>query len=332
MPRSWHLYDFSGYKGLKLEDTPYEEPQAGEVRLRVQAFALDWGDMNLMEDNYSFSLPQFPARVGIEAAGVIDAIGPNVTELQVGDSVATLPYFYHGRGASTESLVIDARYVTHSPAGLTPVEASSIWMQYLTAYYPIAEITPLGRGDFALVTAATSTAGSAALEIGKSRGVTMIGTTRNGASADYLHQMGADHVIVQGQDDVAGALANITGGKGVGLVFDAVGGDLITQYGPSLGRNARIYFYGLLGGSSPVLPIVNMFQSNATFHPYSVFNYVEDPSTLRKGIEFVKRALADGSIRPRVDRVFEMEDFIAAWDYLSSPRSSHGKVVVRTGL
>lgn len=332
MPRSWSLYEFSGYRGLKLENTPLEEPQLGEVRIRVEAFALNWGDMNLMEDNYSFSLPPLPARVGIEAAGIIDAVGPGVTELNVGDSVATLPYFYHGRGASTESLVIEARYVTQSPAGLTPVEASSVWMQYLTAYYPIAEVTPLIRGDFALITAATSTAGSAALEIGRARGVTMIGTTRNRASVDYLKEMGANHVIVQGQDDVAAELARITGAKGVGLVLDAVGGDLIAQYGPSLGKGARIFFYGMLGGTPPALPLTNMFKSNATFQAYSVFHYVEDTTSLLKGVNFVMRALNDGIIRPRVDRIFEMEDFLAAWDYLSAPRSSHGKVVVRTGL
>src|ERR1700722_16761166 len=111
MPRAWRIHDYSGYQSLKLEDEPLEQPGAGEIRLRVEAFALNWGDMDLMKDNYSFSFPKFPARVGIEAAGVIDAIGPAVDGFALGERVSTLPYFYYDRGASAESMLIDVRYV-----------------------------------------------------------------------------------------------------------------------------------------------------------------------------------------------------------------------------
>jgi NADPH2:quinone reductase len=332
MPRAWQLQDLSGYSSLRLDDVAQNEPADGEVRIRVQAFALNWGDMDLMQGNYTFSFPKLPACVGIEASGVIDAVGPGVTGHAVGDFVSTLPYFYYGRGASTESLIIDARFVVKAPQSLSAAEAASIWMQYLTAYYPIAEITPMGDGDFALVTAATSTAGAAMLEIGRTRGVTMIGTTRNPESAEYLREMGADHVIVTGRDDVAEELHRITGGRGVDLVFDCVAGELLTQYGSSLARNARIFFYGLLGGVSPELPLFEMLAKNAVFHPYSVFNYVEDADFLARGLAYVYAEIDAGRIRPRIDRVFAMEDYVRAWDYLSAPRQTHGKVVIETGL
>ncbi len=332
MPRTWRIHDYSGYRGLKLETVPEEHPGAGEVRLRVEAFALNWGDMDLMKDNYSFSFPRFPARVGIEAAGVIDAVGPGVADYAVGERVSTLPYFYYDRGASTDSLVIDKRYIAKAPPGLTPVECAAIWMQYLTAYFPLAEITPVGPTSHALVTAATSTAGAAALEIGRVRGATMIGTTRDGNSADYLRQMGADHVIVTGRDDVAARINEITGGKGVDLAFDPVGAGLIAQYSPALARDARIYFYGTLDKQHPELPFVDMFQKNAVFQPYSVFNYVEDPVLCPRGKAFIYDMLEKGRIRPRIDRVYPMEKYVEAWDYLSQPRASHGKVVIETGL
>jgi NADPH:quinone reductase-like Zn-dependent oxidoreductase len=101
----------------------------------VEAFALNWGDMDLMRDNYSFSFTKFPARVGIEAAGIVDAIGPGVEGFAIGERLSTLPYFYYDRGASTESLVIDTRYVARPPANLSAVESASIWMQYLTAIF-----------------------------------------------------------------------------------------------------------------------------------------------------------------------------------------------------
>jgi len=332
MPRAWRLNDFSGYKSLSLDEVPLVRPGNSDVRICVKAFALNWGDMDLMRDRYSFSLPKLPACIGIEACGVVDSVGSDVSAFNVGDLVCTLPYFYYDRGASTESLIIDARYVVAAPKRMSPLEAASIWMQYLTAYYPIAEITPLGTGDFALVTAATSTAGSAMLQIGRARGVTMIGTTRNPQSADYLREMGADVCLIQAQDDLAREIDNITGGRGVDLVFDCVGGGIIESCGPSLAQDARIYFYGLLDGKAPTLPLFDMFHHNVIFQPYSVFHYVADPVLLQRGIDFVTDALARDDICPRIDRIFPMERFIDAWAYLSSTRHSHGKVVIETGL
>jgi len=135
MPRAWLLHDYKGYESLSLEDVALEEPGEGEIRLAVEAFALNWGDMDLMWDRYSFSFPEFPARVGIEAAGIVDAIGPGVEGVKLGERMGTLPYFYGNRGASTESLVIDQRFVAKAPEGLSAVESASIWMQYMTAFY-----------------------------------------------------------------------------------------------------------------------------------------------------------------------------------------------------
>ncbi|NGO51364.1 zinc-dependent alcohol dehydrogenase family protein [Allomesorhizobium camelthorni] len=332
MPRAWRIHDYSGYHGLNLEEEPWEEPGAGEIRLRVEAFALNWGDMDLMKDNYSFSFPEFPARVGIEAAGVIDAIGSGVAGFEIGERVSTLPYFYDNRGASTESLVIDSRYVAKAPPNLSPIECASIWMQYLTAYFPLAEVSKVGPASHVLVTAATSTAGSASLQIGRALGATMIGTTRFAGNAGYLLQMGADHVIVTDENDLTDQIVEMTGGKGVDMVFDPVGAGLVPRYSPALAKNARIYFYGTLDTVWPDLPFVDMFQKNAVFHPYSVFNYVEDAAMCAKGLAALYDMLAKGIIRPRIDRVYPMEKYVEAFDYLSQPRKHHGKVVIETGL
>jgi len=228
--------------------------------------------------------------------------------------------------------VIDARYVTKAPPNLSAVESASIWMQYMTAYFPLAEISRVGPGSHVLVAAATSTAGSASLEIGRIIGANMIGTTRFEENADYLKKMGADHVIVTGRGSLADRIMEITGGKGVDMVFDPVGAGLIAQYSPALARNSRIYFYGTLDTVSPALPFTDMFQKNAVFHPYSVFNYIQDSEMCAKGKAFVYDMLNESRIRPRIDRVYPMEELIEAFDYLSQPRKTHGKVVVTTGL
>lgn len=334
MPRAWLLPAYAGYQSLELREVPLEEPGPGEIRLRVEAFALNWGDMDLMWDRYSFSFPRFPARVGIEAAGIVDAVGPGVSGIAPGERMCTLPYFYYDRGASTESLVIDQRYVTKAPAGLSAVEATSIWMQFMTAYFPLDEICKAGPGTNVLVTAATSTAGTASLQIGRILGATMIGTTRFARNVDELKAMGATHVIVVGPDtDLAAEIKRLTGGRGVDIAFDPVGPSMIPRYSPALARDARIFFYGTLDANfSASLPLVDMFQKNAVFHPYSLFNYVENAESCARGKAFVYDMLAKGKLSANVDRVYPMEEIGQAFDYLSSPREKHGKVVIATGL
>ena len=332
MPRAWVIHNYSGYQGLSLEEFDEEVPGPGQIRLKIEAFALNWGDMDLMHDRYSFSFPKFPARIGMEATGIVDMIGPDVTGIDVGERYCTLPYFYYNSGTSADSAIVDARYVTKAPDGLSAVESASIWMQYLTAYFPIVELSNAGPGKNFLVTAATSTAGNAALEIGRMFGATMIGTTRFEYNRQYLEQSGADYVYVAGSGSLADLLREITDGKGIDAAFDPIGAGMIKQYSPALARDARIYFYGTLDEHFPELPIVDMFQANAVFHPYSLFNYVENPEMCAKGKAFVYDALAKGKIKPRIDKVYPMEGYREAWDYLKAPRTSHGKVVVETGL
>ncbi|MGD9914078.1 MAG: zinc-dependent alcohol dehydrogenase family protein [Rhizobiaceae bacterium] len=334
MPRAWLLPDYQGHQSLELREVPFEQPGRGEVRLKVEAFALNWGDMDLMWDRYSFSFPSMPARVGIEAAGIVDAVGEGVTDIKVGDRVGTLPYFYYNRGASTESLVIDQRYVTKTPSNLTPAEATSIWMQYMTAYFPLDYVRKVGAGSTVLVTAGTSTAGAASLQIGRILGATMIGTTRFEKNADYLRQMGADHVIIDTPEtDIAAEIKRVTGGRGIDLAFDPVGASMIPRYTKALARDAWIFFYGTLDEKFPAaLPLIDMFQKNAVFHPYSLFNYVENADACAQGKAFVYDMLEQGRLKPSVDRVYPMEEIKQAFDYLSKPRDKHGKVVIATGL
>ena len=274
-PRAWVIHDYSGYQGLSLEEFDEETPGPGEIRLQIEAFALNWGDMDLMKDNYSFSFPKFPAKIGMEAVGIVDAIGPDVSGVELGERVCTLPYFYYNRGASAESLIIEPRYTTKAPPGLSVVESTSVWMQYMTAYFPVVELANAGPGTNILVTAATSTAGTAALQIGRLCGATMIGTSRFEYNRKYLEDAGADQVIIMDDTvNLAEKLREITGGKGIDVAFDSVGAGMIGRYSPALARDARIFFYGTLDTIFPMLPIVDMFQANAVFHPYCLFNYV----------------------------------------------------------
>lgn len=328
MTLEWVLTEYEGLEGLELRECDIEEPGPGDVRLSVEAFALNWGDMDLMQGRYSFNFSQLPARIGCEATGIVDAVGEGVAGIEVGQRYCTLPYFYDMRGMSAGSILIDARYLTKAPEGLSAEESGSIWMQYMTAYYPIVELARAAPGVNILVTAATSTAGYSALEIGKLFGATMIGTSRFEHNREYLQKGGAAHVHIGSEQGLAEAVREFTGGVGVHAVFDSIGAGMIGEYSKALAKDAQIFTYGTLDERFPELPMMEMYQANATFKPYSLFHYVEDDEMQRKGLDFVYSSLSSGDLRPNVDRVYPMQEYVDAWKYLREPRKNHGKVMV----
>ncbi|WP_419913684.1 zinc-binding dehydrogenase [Hoeflea sp.] len=327
--REWVINEYAGISGLELREYSPGDAGPGEVRLKVEAFALNWGDMDLMQGRYSFNFSSLPARIGCEAVGIVDQIGEGVTDIEMGGRYCTLPYFYDMKGASGDTVLIDARYLTKAPLGMSAVEAGSIWMQFMTAYYPIVELAKAAPGVNILVTAATSTAGGSALQIGKMRGANMIGTSRFDYNRDYLLEAGASHTYFGEGEGLPEAVREFTDGVGVHAVFDSIGAGMIAHYSKALAKDAQIFTYGTLDENLPELPMMDLYQANATFKPYSLFNYIENADWKEKGLNFVYGALTSGKIRPSIDKVFPMEQYPEAWEYLRAPRKSHGKVMIK---
>lgn len=331
MPREWVISEYQGFEGLQLRECQEQQPQATEVRLRIEAFALNWGDDDLMWDRYSFSFSKMPARVGMEACGIVEAAGSDVSGISIGDRYCTLPYFYDRQGASAETLIIDQAYITKAPEGLTAVESASIWMQFLTAYFPIVELAKAAPGRNIMIPAGTSTAGNAAIQIGKLCGANLISTTRSESNRQILLDSGADHVYVDDGSDIEAFLLDITDGKGIDACFDPVGGPFMERYANAMAKDGYLFLYGGLSGTYSNPPFLAMIQNNLWFHAYSLFNYVENHDACERGKKYVYDALSNGKIKPNVDRVFPMEGYIDAWRYLKGPRTSYGKIVVETG-
>lgn len=331
MPREWVIDRYSGYEGLRLKDCAAEDPGPTDVRLRIEAFALNWGDDDLMNDRYSFSFSSLPARIGIEAAGIVEAVGTQVEGIEIGARYCTLPYFYDRRGASADTVLIDQAYVTRAPEGLSAVEAASVWMQFMTAYFPMVEMGKAAPGRVMFIPAGTSTAGGAVLQIARMHGATTISTTRSEANRQYLLDQGADHVFVDNGSDIAAFLTDVTQGAGPDLAFDPVGGDFMERYAMAMAKGGTMLIYGGLTGTYSTPPFLAMVQRNLWFRAYSLFNFVENAEACARGKAFVYEALSSGKLRPTIDRVFPMEGYVDAWRYLKGKRDNHGKVVVKTG-
>lgn len=326
--RALRLHDFTGPSGLRLDELEVPEPQGDEVLIDVEAFSLNYGDFELMENGYVFSMA-LPARIGDEAAGVVAAVGPDVAGLTVGDRVSTLPFMNEGYGVDGEFALCPERFVARYPERLTAAQGCSIWVPYLTAYYALHEISGITQADFVLLTAASSSAALAAMQLARRVGARTIGLTRSAAGVEFLRDAGYDHVVIAGSEDIADEVLEITGGAGARVVYDPIGGPLMTRYARAVAWKAQVFLYGGIDPAPTVIPEIEFTQRAAVIRPYSVYHHVYDADERERGVRFVTEALEAGEITPFVDRTFPLVDFADAFAYQQQATGRRGKVVVR---
>jgi NADPH:quinone reductase len=219
------FYGVGGSDVLKTELVPIVDPDFGEVRIKVEAIGLNRAENLYRSGYYMYQPSHFPSPIGYEAAGVVEAVGEGVTELSVGDRVSTIPAFKMSEyGVYGEMAIVPAYAVSKYPDSLSPEEAASVWMQYLTAYGALIHYGNLQKGQVALFTAATGGLGVAAIQMARQLGVTSIATTRSAAKKPLLESLNPDHIIVTGEEDLQAEVLKITQGRGVDFVWDAVAG------------------------------------------------------------------------------------------------------------
>lgn len=327
MARFLRIHEGHDYRCVQMDELPASEPVGDEVRIKVQAFGMNYGDLDLIADNYPFTLER-PSKFGDEACGVIDAVGPDVTEFAIGDRAGTLPWTNIGYGANGEYAVVPQNYVAHCPENLTPAQGAAVWVQYLTAYYALYTAANIGPEDFVLNCAASSSAGIGATQLAKLAGATVIGTSRTRANEEFILGTGADHVIATQDEDVTARILEITGGQGSRIIYDPVGGPLTEQYAGGLAVGAIIFLYGSMADMPTVVPINEMIQQSAIMQPHSVYQYIDDAELRSEGVGFVHGALLAGRIEPLIDRVFGFDDFMAAFEYQVAAKQRRGKLVI----
>ena len=193
MPKIIRFHETGAADVLKVEDLPLTKPGEGEVRLKVEAIGLNRAEVMFREGQY-LEDPELPTRLGYEAAGVVDAVGPGTKDVQVGDRVSTIPSFSIGKyGVYGQSAIVPAYAVVRYPDNLTAIEGAAIWMQYLTAFGALVEFGQVKKGDSVLITAASSSVGLAAIQITKAAGASAIATTRGANKKPFLLAAGAHH-------------------------------------------------------------------------------------------------------------------------------------------
>ena len=229
MSRIVRFHQTGGPEVLRIDEVEVRAPKAGEVRIAVKALGLNRTESMFRLGQYLEEL-SFPARLGYEAAGTVEAVGAGVQGFRPGDVVSTIPAFSQkDYGVYGELALVPATAVVKHPASLSWEQAAALWMKFATAYGALIDIAQVKAGDMVLIPAASSSVGLAAIQIANLVGAMPIGLTRTNAKRRQLVDAGAVHVIATEEQDLVAEVKRLTGGKGARVAFDPVGGPTFSK-------------------------------------------------------------------------------------------------------
>jgi NADPH:quinone reductase-like Zn-dependent oxidoreductase len=207
------------------------------------------------------------------------------------------------------------------------VEAASIWMMFVNAYSALIEDAKVTKGDFVLISAASSSVGLAAIQIANYAGATTIALTRTSAKKRPLLDAGAAHVIATEETDLVEEVKRITGGNGARVVFDPVGGPTLAKLIAALSFNGIVYIYGALSSEATPLPILDMIAKVATVKAHNIWLTSGNEARRKAAVEFVLKGLESGALKPVIDRTFKFDEMVEVHRYLEQ-NGQFGKIVV----
>lgn len=327
MTRAIRFHKTGGPDVLQIDEVETPKPAKGEVLIRMRALGLNRAEVMFREGQYVIT-PQFPAQLGYEGAGEIEAVGPGVTGFAVGDAVSVVPAFgFDEYGLYGEKVLAPARAVVKHPKSLSWVDAAAIWMQYVTAYGALIDIGNIQPDSVVLIAAASSSVGLAAIQVAKSRGAIPIALTRKSDKKAALLSAGATAVIATDEEDLVAEVARLTNGRGAQFIFDPVGGPTLAKLIDAAAEYGTIVLYGALSPEDGPVSALKMLGKHLTIRGYQLFEITTDDARLAKAKAFISEGIATGAFKPVVARTFPFEQIVEAHRYLES-NAQVGKVVV----
>ena len=321
------FHELGGPEVLRIEDVDVPGPGRGEVQIRVKALGLNRAEAMIRSGAY-IETPALPSGLGLEAAGVVEAVGEAVDGFTPGDAVSVVPPPSMVRWpAYGELAAFPAELVVKHPPSLDWEAAAATWMQYVTAYGALIDIAKLRRGDFVVITAASSSVGLAAIQIANMVGATAIAVTRTSAKRQALIDVGAAHVVASAEENLEARLKDIAGPEGVRVVFDPIGGPIFEPLTAAMARGGILLEYGALSPEPTPFPLFAVLTKSLTLKGYLIHEIVADPARLEAAKAFVLDGLASGALKPVIARTFPFEQIVEAHRFLES-NEQFGKIVV----
>ncbi len=291
-----------GPEVLTYEDVPEPRPKAGEAVVKVDAAGLNYIDVYYRSGLYKAELPM---TLGMEAGGVVTAVGPNVTEVKVGEKVA-----YTGvPGAYAQYAAVPAQRLVTLPAGVSTKQGAAAMLQGMTAHYLACSTYPLKKGDTCLVHAAAGGVGLLLVQIAKMRGARVIGTVSTEEKAKLAREAGADEVIFYTKQDFEAEVKRLTSGKGVQVVYDAVGKTTFEKGLSCLAPRGTMVLYGQSSGPIGVFdPQILSAKGSVFLTRPSLFHHIATREELLARAGDVLGWIRDGKLRLRTEFEFPLKE------------------------
>lgn len=315
------VHSFGGPEVLTLEDIPTPEPGAGQVLIKIAAAGINYIDIYHRSGLYP---NQLPLTLGVEAAGTVAALGPDVSEVRVGDRVA-----YTGApGAYAEYAVVPAQRLVPVPSDLSLDQAAAALLQGMTAQFLTHSTYPIHPGDQVLIHAAAGGVGLLLVQMAKRRGAQIFATVSTEAKAELARAAGADEIIFYNDEDFEAVIKQKTGGAGVHVVYDSVGRTTFDKSLSSLRPRGTMVLFGQSSGPVPPFDPNTLNAKGSLFltRP-SLFHYVAERSELLDRASAVLGAVASGELKLRIDHSLPLAQAAEAQNLLTS-RATSGKLLL----
>jgi NADPH:quinone reductase-like Zn-dependent oxidoreductase len=319
------MHRSGGRDVLNVEDVPDPEPGPGHVRIKVDVCALNRVDVDIREGTSRFEI-SFPHILGLEPVGRVDRLGEGVDSFQQGDRV--MPYLLGGDvfigvggpGGFADYVTAPTKQLVRVPEAIGDEQAGALQIAFGTAWHMLFGRGGLRIGETVLINSVSSGIGSAAVQLARLAGAFVIGTSSSEEKLVQARKNGMDVGIDYTKEDVPARVMDVTGGRGVDMVFEHVGGELFQRAIESLSRDGRLVTCGAHGGEVVPFDIIPFFRAQHTI----IGSFVYDREELDKVIEFAARGL----LKPLVAETFPLGEVRAAFELLES-RDFYGKILLR---
>ena len=323
MAHAVRFHKAGGPEVLQLEEVAVGNPGAGQARIRHEAVGLNFADTYFRTGLYPVPLP---AGMGVEAAGVVEAVGEGVTNVAPGDRV-TYTGFVNTLGAYSTERLIPAAPLIKLPEGISCETAAAMTMRGLTSAYLMRRIWPLKSGDTILLHAAAGGVGLIVSQWAKLLGLGVIGTVSSEQKAAVARAHGCDHVINYRSEEVAKRVREITDGAGVSVVYDSVGKDTFAGSIDSLKRRGLLVCVGTASGPIPPIDATQLAVKGSVYvtRP-ALADYIADPAEKSTLAGELFEHVAAGRIKIEINQRYRLEDAVQAHRDLEARRTTGSSI------
>ena len=320
---AWLCENPTGVDALTWTELPTPQPKAGEVLIEIKAASLNFPDLLIVQNKYQMK-PPLPFVPGSEYAGVVQAVGENVTHLQVGQSVACLS----GTGGFATHTIAPAALCMPLPAGFPFVDAAAFIMIYATSHHALADRAQLKPGETVLVLGAAGGVGTSAIQIAKALGARVIAAASTDEKCALCRSIGADATINYTTQDLREEIKTLTHGKGPDVIYDPVGGDMAEPAFRSIAWRGRYLVVGFAAGTIPALPLnLTLLKGASIVGVFWGAFAKNEPKANASAMAELAQWYAQGKIKPVIDRTMPMAELKAAYAHMGS-RGVKGKLVM----